>query len=178
MSLFALFDEKDTLDAKALNKRFQELDDALNGLAAFPTGSIISLANSAVPNGWLYCNGSAVNRATYAALFGVIDTTYGVGDGSTTFNLPDLRGRTVIGSGQGAGLTNRILTQLVGEENHQLTIPEIAAHTHPNAQGVDGIAGAGGASGDATNTASSSAGSDTPHNNMQPSLVLTPIIKT
>lgn len=58
-------------------------------------------AGSTIPGGWLECDGSAVSRTTYAALFAAIGTTWGVGDGSSTFNLPDLRGRTPIGAGTG-----------------------------------------------------------------------------
>lgn len=60
------------------------------------TGAIVAYA-AAVPTGWLECNGQAVSRATYAALYAVIGTTFGSGDGSTTFNLPDLTGRTIFG---------------------------------------------------------------------------------
>lgn len=67
-----------------------------------PTGSITAFGGSSAPGGWLTCDGSAVSRTTYASLFSVISTTYGTGDGSTTFNLPDLRSRTPIGTGAGA----------------------------------------------------------------------------
>lgn len=66
-----------------------------------PVGMVSPFAGAAAPTGWLLCDGSAVSRATYAALFTAISTTYGVGDGSTTFNLPDLKGRSVIGAGAG-----------------------------------------------------------------------------
>jgi microcystin-dependent protein len=63
-----------------------------------PLGAIVAQAHSTLPsNGWLWCNGQLVNRVTYAALFGVLSTTYGAGDGSTTFGLPDLRGRSISG---------------------------------------------------------------------------------
>jgi Phage Tail Collar Domain len=67
-----------------------------------PTGIVAAFAGAAAPAGWLLCDGSAVSRATYSALFAVIGTTYGAGNGSTTFNLPDLRGRAVYGVGAGA----------------------------------------------------------------------------
>lgn len=67
-----------------------------------PAGVIMPYAGSSTPTDWLLCDGTAVNRTTYATLFAVISTTYGVGDGSTTFNVPDLRGRMVIGSGAGS----------------------------------------------------------------------------
>ena len=62
-----------------------------------PTGAVIAFAMPSSPTGWLQCDGSAVSRTTYAALFAAIGTTYGTGDGSTTFNLPDLRGEFVRG---------------------------------------------------------------------------------
>jgi microcystin-dependent protein len=62
-----------------------------------PSGTIVAFAGSTAPNGYLIADGSAVSRTTYATLFAVIGTTYGTGDGSTTFNLPDLRGRTAVG---------------------------------------------------------------------------------
>jgi len=62
-----------------------------------PSGVIVPFAGSSSPAGWLFCSGQAVSRTTYAALFTAIGTVYGVGDGSTTFNLPDLRGRVIAG---------------------------------------------------------------------------------
>lgn len=175
---FTPFEDTDIPDAKALNKRFKELSDSLDALAAFPTGSIVALGGGAVPTGWLLCDGAPYSRATYAALFGVIDTTFGIGNGSTTFNVPDLRGRAVMGAGQGSGLTNRTLATKLGEETHQLTIPEMPAHTHPDGQTDNIVAGAGGSDVPALGNASGSAGSDTAHNNMQPSLAVNFIIKT
>jgi len=64
---------------------------------ALPIASVLPFAGSTPPSGWLLCNGAAVSRTTYADLFAAVGTTYGVGDGSTTFNLPDLRGRMVLG---------------------------------------------------------------------------------
>lgn len=80
--------------------------------------------------GWLVCDGSAVSRTTYSLLFAAIGTTFGVGDGSTTFNLPDLRGRVPVGSGAGTGLTARTLGQTFGEETHTLTVTEMPSHNH------------------------------------------------
>lgn len=64
---------------------------------ATPTGTVLAYGGSAAPSGWLLCNGSAVSRTTYAALFAAISTFHGSGDGSTTFNLPDYRGRILRG---------------------------------------------------------------------------------
>lgn len=66
-----------------------------------PAGRVEQYAGSAAPSGWLECDGSAVSRATYARLFMAISTTWGTGDGSTTFNLPDFRGRVAVGKGTG-----------------------------------------------------------------------------
>ena len=62
-----------------------------------PSGSIIVFAGSSSPTGFLICDGSAVSRTTYADLFAIVSTTYGLGDGSNTFNLPDLRERVIAG---------------------------------------------------------------------------------
>lgn len=194
---------------------------------ALPAGTVQMFAGSVTPTGWLLCDGSAVSRTTFAALFAAIGTNYGIGDGSTTFSLPDGRGRTPIGAGQGTGLTNRALGARVGEEAHQLTIAELAAHTHlqnahnhtqnahthtevahahtanqvggsstpgiaQTSPGTPGSAVQVGAAtssvaaginpATATNIAATAvnqnAGSDTPHNNMQPSLAFNFIIKT
>jgi microcystin-dependent protein len=66
---------------------------------SLPAGAVMSFAMNSAPAGWLAADGSNVSRTTYAALFSAISTTYGVGDGSTTFALPDLRGYFVRGSG-------------------------------------------------------------------------------
>ena len=64
-----------------------------------PAGSVIAWAGGGVPAGWLKCDGAAISRTTYAALFAALSTTYGVGDGSSTFNLPNADDRTIIGDG-------------------------------------------------------------------------------
>lgn len=86
---------------------------AAAALAITPTGSVLAFAGSTSPDGWLLCDGSAVSRTTYAALFSVIGTTYGTGDGSTTFNLPNLtdrfiQGNATAGTVKSAGLPNII----------------------------------------------------------------------
>lgn len=65
----------------------------------FPTGTVLTFAGSTAPDGWLLCDGSTVSRTTYARLFAVLSTTYGAGDGSTTFALPDMRGVYPRGAG-------------------------------------------------------------------------------
>ena len=95
-----------------------------------PLGSVLMYAPGSPPSGWLACDGAAISRSTYAALFALLGTTYGAGDGSTTFNVPYLRGRAPIGSGAGSGLTARNRGDKSGEETHQLSGAELAVHTH------------------------------------------------
>jgi microcystin-dependent protein len=99
-------------------------------LALLPTGAVVPFAGATAPAGWLMCDGHAVSRQTYASLFSVIGTTYGSGDGSTTFNLPDLRSCVVVGAGQGPGLSSYALGSRGGEETHTLTVAEMPAHAH------------------------------------------------
>lgn len=95
-------------------------------------GTVCDFAGAAAPSGWLLCNGQAVSRATYAALFGVIGATYGAGDGSTTFNVPDLCGRVTSGldnmgsitaKGRLTGYTTVGVTG--GAQTHTLSTAEI-----------------------------------------------------
>lgn len=159
-----------------------------------PPGVVLPYAGSSAPTNWLLCDGSAVSRTTYADLFAAISTTYGTGDGSTTFNLPDLRGRVAAGKDNmggtaasrlttgGSGVDGATLGASGGAQTHTLTTAQIPSHTHPlsNAAGAGGNVGAGGAGygyPTASNT-SANAGGDGAHNNTQPTIVLNHIIKT
>lgn len=97
-----------------------------------PTGAYMYFATLNVGDGWLYCDGREVSRTTYASLFSAIGTTHGAGDGTTTFNLPDGRGRSLIGSGTGDGLSvfRDINSPYTGEERHTQTVAELVPHTH------------------------------------------------
>lgn len=81
------------------------------------------------PKSWALCVGQTLSIASNQALFALLGTTYG-GNGVTTFNLPDLRGRTVIGQGAGPGLSPRTLGQIVGTPTETLTLNQLPAHTH------------------------------------------------
>ncbi len=147
------------------------------------TGEIIYFGSSTPPSGFLACDGSPVSRTTYAALFAIVGTSFGVGDGSTTFNLPDMRGRTIIGSGTGSGLTARTVGQTGGEETHVLTSAESAAHTHGAARGSFLEVGGGGPQysvgvGGQADAATASSGGGGSHNNMQPWVCCSYMIKT
>jgi microcystin-dependent protein len=111
-----------------------------NGLV--PSGVVMAWAGgSTAPTGWLLCDGSAISRTIYTALFAVCGTVYGAGDGSTTFNLPDLRARTVAGADVGnvtgrmpGGVTGGVGAgahgNAGGTQSHTLTTAELAAHNH------------------------------------------------
>lgn len=88
-------------------------------------GSVYLFAGSTAPQGFLLCDGSAVSRDTYATLYAVIGDTYGAGDGSTTFNLPNISGRVVLGTS-----STYTLASTGGEESHVLTSTEIPSHDH------------------------------------------------
>ncbi len=141
-------------------------------------------------SGCVACDGTSFLRATYPDLFNALggaSSPWGLPDG-THFNVPDLRGRGPIGAGTGVGLTGRTLgTVNIGEETHQLTVAELASHTHVLTGGFattvfTAQVAAGGSfaavNGVATNPATNSTGSDTPHNNMQPSSVFNFFIET
>jgi len=110
-----------------------------------PVGVIEAFAGSNAPNGWLICDGSQVSRALYPELFSVIGTTYGSGDGFTTFTLPDLRGRTIAGrdgvNNMNNGPTNRLTSTYFGAsgtalgnnggvESNTLSTSQMPSHTH------------------------------------------------
>jgi microcystin-dependent protein len=146
------------------------------------TGDIKFQGHTVIPTSWLLCDGSAISRSTYSALFAVISTSFGVGDGSTTFNIPDFRRRVPMGSGgtvPSGGIANTVGTS-GGEEFHQLTVSELASHQHGSSllqvQGGGPINPGSGGGFDVGST--SFTGNDSPHNTVQPSLVVCYIIKT
>ena len=84
------------------------------GNPGLPSGMLAPFAGTTAPSGWELCYGQAVSRTAYANLFAVVGTTYGTGDGSTTFNLPDLRGRTPFGKDNMGGTTASRVTSSSG----------------------------------------------------------------
>lgn len=164
-----------------------ERHDSVVSNAAFPSGAIIAFGSTTIPTGWLDCDGSAVSRTTYADLFAAIGTTYGSGNGSTTFNVPDFRGRSILGEGNGASLTNRTLGATGGAESVALVTGELPAHTHnikeANTTGGSETALANGnvitnaaVTNETLNTTGTGSGSA--HENMPPFGVAAYIIKT
>lgn len=155
----------------------------LNTADTFPSGFLADFAGGTVPSGWLLCDGSAVSRVTYASLFAAISTRWGSGDGSTTFNLPNLARRTKVGSGgAGSGTLSNTVGSTGGSETHTLTTPEIPAHTHSYTTNNAVVAINVGATTNVLTQPTSGAttgstGGGGAHNNMQPSAVVLMIIK-
>jgi len=165
----------------------------MNPKGSAPTGSMMMWVGASAPTGWLLCDASAVSRTTYATLYSVIGDTYGNGDGSTTFNVPDMRGRVPIGVGTGigdgasgtglpaGGTTTDVIARATwkGSKTHTLTTSEMPAHTHGSSLLRSGT-GIGRTDGpnfaQAGNT--DSAGGDGAHNNVQPVMGVNFIIKT
>ena len=110
------------------NKKFLVEGDVSSG-DILPIGSMIPYGNDTAPENWLICDGSEVSRTTYAELFNVIGTSYGSGDGSTTFNLPNKKGRVSVGLDSDDSDFNSI-GKHNGEKKHQLKIEEMPSHNH------------------------------------------------
>jgi len=110
----------------------------LTGIEGIPTGCIIPWSDTSVPTGFLECNGAAVSRSTYATLFAIVATTYGAGNGSTTFNLPDLKDNVPLGRSNSAALASTggantvSATGNVGGStaNATLATAQLASHSH------------------------------------------------
>jgi microcystin-dependent protein len=170
------------------------------GSVAVPTGFILDFAGTVAPAGFLFCDGSAKNQSDYPSLFAIIGTTYG-NPGSGKFNLPDLRGRSLVGSGAGSGLTSRALADVGGAAGVALSSAQLPSHTHGVTDGghrhgqVHELGGGSqkytfatinGPNHTATHTTNSAttgitvanAGGGASHNNYQPSTVMNAIIKT
>lgn len=113
-------------------------DITQHGQLIVPIGTVLDYAGGAAPNGWLLCFGQAVSRTTYASLFALLSTNFGAGDGSTTFNLPDLRGRVVAGKDDMGGTSANRLTNQSGGLNGDLLGATGGAETHTLTTGESG----------------------------------------
>jgi len=111
----------------------------LTGIEGIPTATIVPWSTASVPSGFLECNGAAVSRSTYSALFAIVGTTYGSGDGSSTFNVPDLQDNVPVGKsnnktvGSTGGANTVAKTGNIGGStaNATLSSPQLASHSHP-----------------------------------------------
>ena len=189
--------------------QLQNSIDSLSGLTGgggsvldMPLGTVLPIATESVPEGWMLCDGREISIEEYQGLYDLIGTTYGAGDSAfwaqvfypaTTFNIPDLRGRTIIGANDMGGEQSDVLTihqasagQVGGEEMHQLTEVEMPSHSHQvEVEGWDFYYSQGGYDGFAgpqevptTNQEETSfEGGDQPHNNMQPYMALNYMMK-
>ena len=146
-----------------------------------PIGAMQAYGGDTAPEGWLICDGSLVSRTTYSELFAVIGETYGAGDGNTTFNLPDLRGRAIIGEGTGTATdaTAHSLGDAGGKETHTLDVTEMPSHNHSGSTlgWTPSNMGSGNAFRAVTDGNTNNTGGGLAHNNMQPYLVCNYIIK-
>ena len=162
-----------------------------------PTGTILAYGGADAPDGFRLCDGQAISRTTYAALFAVIGTAFGAGDGSTSFRLPDLRGRVLAGKDNlggtpanrltsAGGFSSNNIGETAGGETHTLTVAQMPTHDHAIRFKNTGTAGAG------SGLMRSNAGSDDggsqafaddqggggAHPNVQPTMIVNYIIKT
>jgi len=180
------------------NTRYDFDGAYLAGVQGVNTGLIIPWSSGSIPSGFLECDGTAVSRTTYSALFSVVGTNYGAGDGSTTFNVPDLQDKICVhtsptkvqfstgGADTSAG-TGNITGASAG--NTTIAVPTLAAHTHPVASdsagstgggstgrgSTTGAAGGSGAHGHAAPTVNFTGSEDSV---LQPYMVMVYIIKT
>lgn len=163
-----------------------QIEALIMSLIGTPAGTISGYAGDAIPAGWLFCDGSSVSRSTYANLFAAIKTIWGGGDGSTTFNIPNLQSRFLLGRG------NRGIGDSGGEETHTLSNAEMPQHNHSldggssnirsSSSASDGRMDYGSPEGGGTNglvdLSIGYSGGNAAHNNMPPFVVLDFIIKT
>jgi microcystin-dependent protein len=173
---------------------------SLTGITGVPTGTLLPYGGATAPSGYLLCYGQTVSRTTYSDLFTAFSTTYGAGDGSTTFELPDLRGRLVAGKDDmgsvsanrltnlSGGIDGDVLGDTGGSESHTLLAAESGVPEHEHAYNKVVTNTSSGAIGDAgfaanqpssqytsSNTAEDAASA---HNNVQPTIILNYIVKT
>lgn len=157
-------------------------------------GQIMLFGGNFAPRNWALCQGQLLSIASNTALFSILGTSYG-GNGTTTFGLPDLRGRVPFHWGQGPGLSNRVLGEMGGVESVTLTVNDLPSHTH-TLRALDGPPDGRSPAGtvlavtpqDSAQYSSSApnasmsaqailaTGNSQPHNNMQPYLAVTYII--
>lgn len=171
----------DLTNLQTFNKN--NLVTAINELI-MPAGSIMPYAGSTAPDGYILCDGSAVSRSIYSKLFTAIGTTYGSGDGSNTFNVPNLKGKVVVGYNSNETEFNS-LGVTGGEKTHILTVDEIPSHDHDIRYSLEGVAHSGSGNnlvgkqntGDNWDKHDAQTGGGQAHNNLQPYIVLNYIIK-
>ncbi len=142
----------EVLSATDLNANFAALDARLGAVEqaapAVPAGTIVAFGGTTAPSGWILCDGRALSRTANAALFAAIGIAHGTGDGVTTFNVPDLRGRFVRGTDRGAGRDPDALGRVAaaaggstGDAVGSLQPQETGPHTHTGSTGPERLSG-------------------------------------
>ena len=171
----------------------------LTGIEGIPTGCIIPWSDTSVPTGFLECNGASVSRSTYATLFAIVATTYGAGNGSTTFNVPDLKDNVPLGRSNSAALASTGGANTVGSTgnvggstaNATLSTAQLASHSHNGGVNFNNNSQSGTDRADPHGASTGSAGSGTGHDHnmsatftgdatsvVQPYLTILYVIKT
>jgi microcystin-dependent protein len=162
------------------------------GILSPEIGDIKMSAREDNYEGWLVCDGRAISRTTYSALYGIIGSRFGNGNGETTFNLPDARGRVPLGAQSSSGTSYYCVGNSGGEENHTLDVTEMPSHNHTQNSANDDFNNSSGSYPSGSNpsyaaydsgsinwtTTIQNTGGDpsnnyqtSPHNNMQPYIV-------
>ena len=170
----------------------------LTGIEGIPTATIVEWSSSSVPSGFLECDGSAVSRSTYSALFAIVGTTYGSGDGASTFNLPNLSDKVALGKSNNKALASTGGAETVQSTgnvggstgNTTLSTSQIPSHNHPAANASGSSSGDPATPGATPSSTGSTGGGGSHSHNMsanftgdatsviQPYLAVTYIIKT
>ena len=165
--------------------------DGSNLSGLLPPGVIVPYGVSAAPTGFLLCNGQAVSRTTYSALFAVVSALYGAGDESSTFNVPDLRGRFIAGWDAGTEVLTDVTAGMIvgspiatvgGTQAVQLTEAQMPSHDHSYSRYAN-LTGGNEGSGSvwyqvSANASTGDTGGDGYHSNIPPAMILNFIIKT
>jgi len=172
---------------------------SLTGIEGIPTATIVEWSSASIPSGFLECTGAAVSRSTYSALFAIVGTTYGAGDGSTTFNIPDIQDKVILGKsgtkalGSTGGAATTTNTGNVGGStaNATLSTGQLPSHSHPALTPSGSFSSNAGGSSGKTSGNSGNAGEDGAHSHnmsatfsgdatsvVQPYLAVIYIIKT
>ena len=145
----------------------------LTGIEGIPTATIVPWSSASVPTGFLECNGQAVSRSTYSALFAIVASTYGGGDGSSTFNVPDLQNNVAVGKSNNKALASTGGANTVSSTgnvggstaNATLSTPQLASHSHSSgANPGGGYSNDGGPEGRNSNTGNAGSGGGHSHN--------------
>lgn len=175
------FSANTVIESAKINANFAELQDSI--ATTPPVGSVMPYAGSSAPTGYLLADGAEISRTTYSDLFAVIGTTYGVGDGSTTFALPNLKGRIPVGK-SAADTEFDTLGETGGAKTHTLSIAEMPSHNHAfntavgvmNNKNFSGV-GFNPITNDSSNVSINNTGGGGAHNNLQPYITLNYLIR-